>query len=117
MEEITLDQFHRRMGHISPEVARKLVEKGFATGIRLETTASGDPFFCESCVYAKSTRKPVQETRQSARSLRRQNYGEDSDDEQVTQALGIQVEVAASGVTGRHSTPQAPLNQNVSSAL
>src|SRR5271169_5112119 len=67
VEELTLDQFHRRMGHISPETARKLVQKGFVTGVRLETTASGDPFFCESCVYAKSTRKPVQKVRSGER--------------------------------------------------
>lgn len=47
------------MGHISPEVAWKLVDKGFVTGVRLETTPTSDPFFCESCVYAKATCKPV----------------------------------------------------------
>ena len=51
------------MGHISVEVARKLVEKGFVTGVRLEPTPSGEPFFCESCVYAKATRKPVPKVR------------------------------------------------------
>ena len=59
IEVLTLDQFHRRMGHISTEVARKLVDNGFVTGVRLETTPSGEPHFCESCVYAKATRKPV----------------------------------------------------------
>lgn len=54
-----LDQFHCRMGHISPEVAWKLVDKSFVTGVRLETTPTSDPFFCESCVYAKATCKPV----------------------------------------------------------
>jgi hypothetical protein len=47
------------MGHISPEVARKLIDKGFVTGVKLETTPTGNPFFCESCVYAKATHKPV----------------------------------------------------------
>ena len=56
------------MGHISPETARKLVQKGFVTGVYLETTASGDPFFCESCVYAKSTRKPVPKVRSGERA-------------------------------------------------
>jgi len=67
-EELTLDQFHRRMGHISPEVARKLVSQGFVTGVRLETTHQGDPFFCESCVYAKSTRKPIEKVRGGERA-------------------------------------------------
>ncbi|KAF9545222.1 hypothetical protein CPC08DRAFT_649418, partial [Agrocybe pediades] len=65
---LTLDQFHRRMGHISPEVARRLVDKQFVTGVRLETTPSGDPFFCESCVYAKATRKPVAKEREGDRA-------------------------------------------------
>jgi hypothetical protein len=54
-EVLTVDQFHRRMGHISPGVAQKLVDKGFVMGVRLETTPSGEPHFCESCVYAKAT--------------------------------------------------------------
>lgn len=57
-EEISVNELHRRMGHISPAVAEKLVRNGFVTGIRLDTS-SGTPTFCESCVYAKSTRKPV----------------------------------------------------------
>ena len=35
--ELTIDQFHCRMGHISVGVAQKLVEKGFVTGVRLES--------------------------------------------------------------------------------
>ncbi len=61
-EVLTLDQLHRRMGHISPEVARRLVEKGFVTGIKLDKS-SGEPQFCESCIYAKATRKPVSKAR------------------------------------------------------
>jgi hypothetical protein len=29
------------------------------TGMRLETMLSGEPHFCESCVYAKATCKAV----------------------------------------------------------
>jgi len=58
-EIITLDQFHCRVGHISPGVAHHLIKKGFVTGVRLEPKPSGDPMFCESCVYAKATRKSV----------------------------------------------------------
>jgi len=67
-ETLTLDQFHRRMGHISHDIARKLVTKGFVTGVSLETTSSGDPFFCESCIYAKATRKPVPKVIQGKRA-------------------------------------------------
>jgi hypothetical protein len=58
-EVLTLDQMHRCLGHISVNVAKKLMKDGFITGLRLETTPSGNDFFCESCVYAKATRKPV----------------------------------------------------------
>jgi hypothetical protein len=67
-EVLTLDQFHRRMGHISPEIARRLVTKGFVTGVKLETLPSGEPFFCESCVYAKATRKPLPKIRDGTRA-------------------------------------------------
>jgi hypothetical protein len=66
-EILTLDQFHRRMGHIAPETARRLVQKGFVTGVKLDTS-SGDDVFCESCVYAKATRKPVSKLRQGERA-------------------------------------------------
>jgi len=56
---LTLYQFHRRMGHISVEMAQRLISNSLVTGIRLKTTSSGDPFFCKSCVYTKATRKPV----------------------------------------------------------
>lgn len=65
---VGLDQFHRRMGHISPKIAQKLVDNGFVTGVRLEATPSGDPFFCESCVYAKATRKPIPKEREGKRA-------------------------------------------------
>ncbi|PPQ83602.1 hypothetical protein CVT26_001384 [Gymnopilus dilepis] len=67
-ETLTLDQFHRRMGHISPFIAQKLVDNGFVTGVRLESTPSGEPFFCESCVYAKATRKSVPKQREGERA-------------------------------------------------
>ncbi|PPQ83525.1 hypothetical protein CVT26_004100 [Gymnopilus dilepis] len=67
-ETLTLDQFHRRMGHISPFIARKLVDNGFVTGVRLESMPSGEPFFCKSCVYAKATRKSIPKQREGERA-------------------------------------------------
>ena len=32
-EKLTLEQFHQQMGHVSPEVARKLVKDGMVTGV------------------------------------------------------------------------------------
>ena len=53
-ETLTLDQLHRRMGHASVQVIRDLVAHGMITGLRLEYTPAGRPFFCESCVYGKA---------------------------------------------------------------
>ena len=67
-EELTLEQFHRRMGHISPESARKLVSQGLVTGVSLELTDHVNSIFCESCIYAKSSRKPIQKVRGGERA-------------------------------------------------
>lgn len=47
-------EFHRMAGHLSPRLTRELVSKGFVTGVQLAHSSDGKPFFCESCVYAKS---------------------------------------------------------------
>ena len=58
-ESLTLQQLHRRLGHISPIIAKKLIKDKLVTGVRLAMVLSGDPFFCESCVYAKATQKII----------------------------------------------------------
>ncbi|KIJ14497.1 hypothetical protein PAXINDRAFT_40927, partial [Paxillus involutus ATCC 200175] len=55
---ITVMELHRRMGHISPSVARCLAEIGLVSGLKFDMSAD-KPTFCESCVYAKATRKPI----------------------------------------------------------
>jgi hypothetical protein len=67
VEMILLDQFHCRMGHIAPEIARKLIEKGFVTSIQLDNSLA-KLTFCEACVYAKATCKPVAKVRQGERA-------------------------------------------------
>jgi hypothetical protein len=56
IEFITLDKFHHRMGHVSPEIAHQLITKGFVTGVKLNNSPA-ELTFCESCIYAKATRK------------------------------------------------------------
>ena len=73
VEGITLDQLHRHMGHISPAIAKKLVSQGFVTGVKLVSTPDAE-FFCESCVYAKATRKPVPKT---CKGERAKKFGEE----------------------------------------
>jgi len=58
METITVMELHKRMGHISPSVARHLAESGLVSGIKVDLS-SGEKVFCESCVYAKATRKLI----------------------------------------------------------
>jgi len=55
------------MGHISPGIAKKLVENGLVTGVRVNTNG-GDTVFCESCVYTKATRKPVTKEHEGERA-------------------------------------------------
>jgi hypothetical protein len=38
------------------------------TGVRFETMLSGEPHFCESCVYVKAIRKPVAKSREGERA-------------------------------------------------
>ena len=52
------------MGHISPKSAQKLVSQGLVTGIFLDMTDPVKPFFCESCVYAKSSCKLILKVRE-----------------------------------------------------
>jgi len=46
-------------GAYFPSCCPELVKDGSVTGVRLETMPSGELHFCESCVYAKATWKPV----------------------------------------------------------
>ncbi|KAG2343734.1 hypothetical protein BDR05DRAFT_837116, partial [Suillus weaverae] len=66
-ETITVMELHRRMGHISPAVARRLAENGMVTGIKVDLS-SGESTFCESCVYTKATRKPVLKEKEGERA-------------------------------------------------
>ena len=68
-EELTLDQFHCRMRHISAGVACCLVKNGLITGVRLEPTPSED-YFCESCVYVKATQKSILKAREGERTTK-----------------------------------------------
>ncbi|CAA7269031.1 unnamed protein product [Cyclocybe aegerita] len=46
------------------KIAQKLINYKFVTGVHLEHMMSGKPFFCESCVYAKATRKLILKERE-----------------------------------------------------
>ena len=66
---LSLERFHRCMGHISLQTAKSLVKNKLITGVRLEYTPSDYKLFCESCVYAKATRKHVPDIREGERAM------------------------------------------------
>ncbi len=51
---VTEDELHHCMGHLSITTAKQLLSHGFVTGLQLSPNPTGKPFFCESCVYAKT---------------------------------------------------------------
>ena len=53
----TLDELHRKMGHISYTVVKRLIEQKIVLGLELDTKSK--PTFCTSCAKARPTRKPV----------------------------------------------------------
>ncbi|KAJ3489198.1 hypothetical protein NLJ89_g11551 [Agrocybe chaxingu] len=64
---MTVEDLHQRMGHISHDAARKLVKQGLVTGVVLEGD-DGRLRTCESCEYAKATRKRIRKEREEPRA-------------------------------------------------
>ena len=60
-EVLTLEDLHRRMGHIAPEAAKQMVSIGAVDGIKLDLTSTIQS--CNFCKYATTTRKPITKTR------------------------------------------------------
>ena len=66
---LMLERFHRCMGHISFQTAKQLIKNKYITGIRLEYTPADHKIFCESCIYAKATRKSVPDIHEGNRAV------------------------------------------------
>ena len=49
----TLDELHRKMGHISHAVVKRLIEQKIVLGLKLDTKS--EPTFCTSCAKARPT--------------------------------------------------------------
>ncbi|THG92498.1 hypothetical protein EW026_g8418 [Hermanssonia centrifuga] len=54
---LTVEELHRRMGHISYDAARHLVKEGLIIGVVLDDAPPTGP--CAVCNAAKATRKPI----------------------------------------------------------
>jgi hypothetical protein len=57
MDTVTIEDLHKRLGHISPEVAKKMVEDNLVVGVKLNKSSNIQS--CYSCEYAKAHRKPI----------------------------------------------------------
>jgi hypothetical protein len=67
-EVLTIEELHRRMGHIAPEAAKRMVSSGAVKGIEIDPTSSIQD--CNSCEYAKATRKPIKKVRETPRATK-----------------------------------------------
>jgi hypothetical protein len=56
-EVIDIQTLHRRLGHVALDTVRTLVRTQAIQGISL--IDDGQPIYCDSCEYAKTTRKPI----------------------------------------------------------
>ena len=64
-EVLSLDELHRHLGHVSHDRAKMLVNKGLVEGVRLEGNL--ERVVCESCEWAKGSRKQVSKVREDER--------------------------------------------------
>ena len=67
-EVLTVEELHRRMGHIAPESAKQMVSSGAVEGIEVDSATSIQR--CDSCEYAKATRKPIKKARETLRAAK-----------------------------------------------
>ena len=57
-DTLTMAEIHLRLGHLAPEAIRKMLKDRTITGIILDN-AHATMGTCDSCEYAKTTRKPI----------------------------------------------------------
>lgn len=65
-EVLSIDELHRRLGHVGHEAARQLIKKGLIKGIELDEES--EPSFCPSCEWGKSHWKAIQKERKDNRA-------------------------------------------------
>ena len=63
---LTITDLHRRLGHISPVTIKGMLNANACSGLQLDGSSEMTP--CASCEYAKTTRKPIQKTRNNPRA-------------------------------------------------
>jgi hypothetical protein len=65
-EVIDIRTLHRRLGHVAADSIRALVRSQAIQGISL--IDDGQPLYCESCEYAKTTRKAIKKEREAVQA-------------------------------------------------
>src|SRR6202522_895751 len=65
-EILSIDELHRRLGHVTHERAKQLAEKGLVEGVELD--ADSKSTICESCEWAKGKRKAMAKSRERPRT-------------------------------------------------
>ncbi|KAH9058195.1 hypothetical protein EDB87DRAFT_1564342 [Lactarius vividus] len=63
LEQIDIHSLHCRLGHISADAIRSLVRNNAIEGVQLFD--DGSPIICNSCQYAKLTRKAIRSEREA----------------------------------------------------
>jgi transposase InsO family protein len=61
VELLSVMELHRRLGHIAPNSARKLVTSGAVTGVKLDPESKETD--CAACIFARATRQPIPSVR------------------------------------------------------
>ena len=64
-EILSINELHRRLGHVSHERARFLVKEGLVKGIELD--AGSEAVVCESCEWGKGERRSITKVREGGR--------------------------------------------------
>ena len=65
-DPLTMEEIHVRLGHIAPAAIRAMLKDGTITGLTLDE-AHPTMGACDSCEYAKTTRKPIGKERDPPR--------------------------------------------------
>ena len=65
-DTLTMAEIHLHLGHLTPKAIRKMVKDRTITGITLDD-AHATMGTCDSCKYAKTTRKPIGKLRDPPR--------------------------------------------------
>jgi transposase InsO family protein len=62
-ETVTVERLHRLLGHVAPEKAKAMVEKGVVEGLKLNENSK--LISCDSCEYGKAHRKAIGKEREA----------------------------------------------------